>query len=320
METTYSQAGLWALLLATFILAVTHTVSPDHWVPFVMVGRAKRWRTSVVLGLAGLAGMGHVGTSVAIGLIGVFAEQGASREIATLFENATPLLLMIFGFGYTAYALYKRVLGKHGHSHGIPLINKLLGIDPHAYALPGRDHPHDISHEVKRGLRFGRVDLYLHNMNLHIRVGHDDHSHHFDATKDNDHGHEHAHAQVVHQHAHDHHLAGDHTREPEGLEDQRSKVDIGRGKAGWGLVAILGLTPCIALLPLTFAAVRYGTTPIILVNATFALATIGTIVLLTWLGVKGLSRIKLEFFDEYGDIIAGVVIGLLGVISKVFEL
>jgi hypothetical protein len=49
-------------------------------------------------------------------------------------------------------------------------------------------------------------------------------------------------------------------------------------------------------------------------------ATIGTIMLFTWLGLMGLSWIKLEFFDEYGDIITGLIIGFIGVAVKVFEL
>ena len=65
MDIDLTQAGLWTLLVATFTLAATHTVSPDHWFPFVMVGRANKWKTSWVLLLALLAGIGHVGTSVA---------------------------------------------------------------------------------------------------------------------------------------------------------------------------------------------------------------------------------------------------------------
>ncbi len=38
MEIDFTQAGVWTLLVATFTLAATHTVSPDHWFPFVMVG------------------------------------------------------------------------------------------------------------------------------------------------------------------------------------------------------------------------------------------------------------------------------------------
>ena len=308
MEMDYSSAGLWALIAATFILATTHTVSPDHWFPFVMVGRANKWKISWVLGLAVLAGIGHVGTSVGIGLIGVYAKTGTAKEVATFLENATPILLMVFGFGYAAYAFYKQRVGTHGHSHGIPIINKWLGIDPHAYDLPG-------GHHVHRGEDYHRHDdhgdAHVENSHTHDTHDHKEHSHtHSDHAYDHGHthdNHDHTHSHHEHGHTHDHHHG-------------KPKVDLKDKRAGWGLVAILGLTPCIALLPLTFAAVKYGTMAIILVNVCFAVATIGTIMLFAWLGLMGLSWIKLEFFDEYGDIIAGVIIGLLGVATKVFEL
>ena len=50
--------------------------------------------------------------------------------------------------------------------------------------------------------------------------------------------------------------------------------DLKDKRAGWGLVAILGLTPCIALLPLTFSAIKYGTAAVILVNISFAVGTL----------------------------------------------
>ena len=314
----YSNVGFWTLMAATIVLASTHTVSPDHWFPFVMVGRANKWKTSWVLALATLAGLGHVLTSVAIGLVGVFAEAGLSKDIAQFFENATPMLLIIFGFGYAAYAFYKQRVGAHGHSHGIPIINKWLGLDPHAYELPGHNH------NQQEGVRIGNLNLYLHNLEVHITIDHDDHLHGYDATQEKDHEHKHSHSnEAVHEHKHRHQVKGldDHSHEEEHEHGQRNgKADLKDKRAGWGLVAILGLTPCLALLPLTFAAVKYGTTAVILVNISFAVATVGTIIIFTWLGLKGLSWIKLEFFDEYGDIIAGVIIGLLGVATKVLEL
>ena len=341
MEMDYANTGFWALMTATFILATTHSLNPDHWFPFVMVGRAKKWKMPLVLALAALAGIGHTGTSVFIGLTGIFAKKGAAKEIAVFLENATPLLLMIFGFGYAAYALYKQRVGARGHSHGIPIINKWLGIDPHAFDVPHHDHSnghghdhhdehrheHTESHshrhedEFRQGVQIGKVNFYLHNMDVHITITHDDHSHDYDATKEANHFHEHTHLGVVHNHDHVHAIKG--KQAPSHTHDGHThghKTDLKDKKVGLGLVAILGLTPCIALLPMTFAAVKYGTLAIILVNVTFALATIGTILLLTWLGLLGLSWIKLDFFDEYGDIIAGVIIGLVGVMTKVFEL
>ena len=284
----YSNAGFLALMAATFILATTHTISPDHWFPFVMVGRANKWKISWVLGLAILAGLGHVGTSAIIGLMGVFAKTGSAKDIAMFLENATPVLLMLFGFGYATYAFYKGFVGSHSHSHGIPIINKWLGIDPHAYVIAGSEHHHD--HTTER------------------ESSHPTHSH----------------SNVEHEHIHDHHdhkhvhNNDEHTHNPH--SHSSTKIDLKDKKAGWGLVAILGLTPCMALLPLTFAAVKYGTLVIILVNVCFAVATIGTIMLFTWLGLMGLSWIKLDFFDRNGDIIAGIIIGLLGVATKVFGL
>jgi len=335
LEVDYSSAGFWTLMATTFILATTHSVSPDHWFPFVMVGRAKNWRISRVLLLAGIAGAGHTGTSVLIGLAGVFAKKGAARNIAECLENATPWLLMIFGFGYAAYALYRHRFGLHGHSHGFPMSNRLLRMAPDGipYDDHGHSHHHEQGHhydpardlehgyERNKGVQIGNVNLYLHNMDVHITISHDDHSHDFDKTEKPDHAHPHSHFEVIHSHEHHHEIKG----KPAPLHshdgrDRAHRVYIENKKAGLGLVAILGLTPCIALLPMTFATVKYGTAAIILVNGTFAVATIGTILFFTWLGCMGLSWIKLNFFDEYGDIIAGSIIALLGVTTKVFAL
>ena len=319
MEIDFSQAGLWTLIVATFTLATTHTVSPDHWFPFVMVGRANKWKISWILGLATVAGIGHVGTSVFIGLVGVFAEKGVSKDIAAFLESATPMLLIVFGFGYAAYALYKEYVGDWGHLHGIPIVNKWLGINATVYELPGQGE------EEIQDARFGivsRIIIYLHKLNMVTCVAHDDHMHGFDATTENDHGHKHYHGELLHEHRHNHRIRGidgyvhDHgdAHIPGGMNDLKDK------RAGWGLVAILGLTPCIALLPLTFSAIKYGTAAVILVNIAFTVGTLGTIILFTWLGCLGLSWIKLEFFEKYGDVIAGVIIGLLGLATKVFEL
>jgi ABC-type nickel/cobalt efflux system permease component RcnA len=267
METDYANFGLWALMAAAFLLATTHSINPDHWFPFVMVGRAKKWKTSWVLGLACVAGIGHVGTSVVIGLMGVYAKKGTASDIAIFLENATPLLLILFGFGYAVYATYKLRVGQHGHSHGIAFINRWLGIDPHNYIYKGHKRRYD-----------------------------------------HDHGHTHGTGGTAENHDHG---AEEHLRSTSRL---RSK------NAGWGLVAILGLTPCIALLPLTFASVKYGTMAIIFVNIVFALSTIATILLMTWLGFLGLAFVRFDFFDEYGEIIAGVIIGLMGMMIKLLGL
>lgn len=231
---------LIVILTGTVILATTHTISPDHWLPFVMIGRANNWSITRILVLATLAGIGHVGTSVVIGMMGVFASKELSECFVNIAENATCILLMVFGFGYAIWA-WKR----GGHHHGIPFLAKKHG------------HNHVHYH-----------DEYNEHMNAH-----DSGNHIHRLVKDK--------------------------------------------KAGYGLVAIIGLTPCVTLLPLTFAATPLGFPSVVLVNIVFAVCTIGTMLMVTTVASLGATWIKMEFFDKYGDVIAGVVIGCLGIITKV---
>jgi hypothetical protein len=44
----------------------------------------------------------------------------------------------------------------------------------------------------------------------------------------------------------------------------------------------------------------------------FFVATMAAILLLVGFGLKGLELIKFEFFEKYGEIITGVIIGIMG--------
>ena len=79
-------------------------------------------------------------------------------------------------------------------------------------------------------------------------------------------------------------------------------------------MAIIGLTPCVALLPIVFAATASGTSSVVAIMAIFLAATVATIMLVTTLALKGLKLVRLEFFEEYGEIITGLVIALMGIL------
>jgi nickel/cobalt exporter len=255
MET--SEYGALAMVIPAFLLAVSHALSPDHWFPFVVIGRANQWKTSSVMGLAFLAALGHVTSSVIVGLLSVFAEKGASKEVAEFLQEVTPTLLIAFGAVYALTSVYKLRVSRHGHSHGISFVNQWLGIDPHDYDLPGHDH---------------------------------DHRH------DESCGHEQGHCK----------------------RDVLPREHLS-SKAAWGLVVILGITPCVALMPLTFAAVKYGVFAIVLINAVFAFSAIASILLATWLALRGMKLLRLKFFDKYGGLTAGLIIALLGAAGHLLE-
>ena len=104
-------------------LGVFHTlIGPDHYLPFVMIARARNWslwRTGV---LTCICGLGHVLSSVALGFLGITAVV-AMEKIAYL-EGARGSLaawmIIAIGLLYMVWGLRKAVRGKshtHGHMH-----------------------------------------------------------------------------------------------------------------------------------------------------------------------------------------------------------
>ena len=62
-----TSATLSALAAAGFAGAFLHAAIPTHWLPFVLVGRARNWSRRKTLGVALLAGAGHVLANTALG-------------------------------------------------------------------------------------------------------------------------------------------------------------------------------------------------------------------------------------------------------------
>jgi len=254
-------AEIAVLYAATFSVAFFHTMSPDHWLPFVMVGRSRKWpilRTELV---ALVAGIGHVGTSVVIALIGIFIGAELSERFASIAEVATGSALIVFGFTYAIY-----MWRKGGHAHFTIGGDRLTGGHTHTHG----EHTH----------------------------AHHDHTRDIGPFASPDHVHDH--------HDHEHDLEHGHADATALAEET---------KAPYTLVLIMGLTPCVALLPMAFAAAGFGMGVTFGVIALFSVATIIPILVLTFLGSKGLSFVRLHWFDRYGDIITGVVIGCIGLMT-----
>lgn len=258
--------ALWGLLITTFIVAVSHTISPDHWFGFVMLGRSKKWGLPKTLTVAGIAGFGHVATSAILGLIGVWAGATLAHNYASVVEMATGWALVVFGFGFAIYSWLK---GGHSH-HGIPIVNRMFHIDN----------------------REAEKLMHVHADGEHEH-GHDD----------QDHDHE------GHHHDHDDDDDDDHDHDHKNHEHKAKKLE-----AGYGLVAIIGLTPCILLIPLALRAGEMGTNAVIWTILVFFVATMAAILTLVALCLKGLQLIKFDFFEKYGEVITGVVIGIMGVL------
>jgi nickel/cobalt exporter len=104
------------LLFSTISIAFLHTLAPDHWVPFAMIGQAQKWSDKKLLAITFVSGIGHVLSSIILGAIGIAAGIGLSRLEKTESNRAQIAGLLIIGFGI-AYAVWGLKRLKEGHNH-----------------------------------------------------------------------------------------------------------------------------------------------------------------------------------------------------------
>lgn len=105
------------LMFSALTIGIVHALAPDHWLPFVMLGRAQKWTQWRLTVSTVLAGLGHVTSSLLIGGLGVLL--GMAAERVNLWEstrgNIASLLLIGFGLAYMVWGI-KNYDKKHSHT------------------------------------------------------------------------------------------------------------------------------------------------------------------------------------------------------------
>jgi ABC-type nickel/cobalt efflux system permease component RcnA len=105
-------------------IALIHTaLGPDHYLPFIMMGRARQWSGVKTVWVTLLCGFGHVLGSVVLGLMGILVGiQVMKLEVLEAFRGALAAWLLIgFGLAYFLYGIRKAILNRphrHIHAHG----------------------------------------------------------------------------------------------------------------------------------------------------------------------------------------------------------
>lgn len=110
------------LLAGTAItIGFIHTlVGPDHYLPFIVMGEARRWSIRKTMLITFLCGLGHVLSSVVVGFIGIAAGISLSKlEFLEGFRgNIAAWLLIAFGLVWMLISLRKLYRSKkHVHTH-----------------------------------------------------------------------------------------------------------------------------------------------------------------------------------------------------------
>ena len=99
---------LLSLLGGGFVAAFLHAALPTHWLPFVLVGRAQRWRLTRVMTVAVTAGLAHILSTAVVGSLIVAAGLALNRWVEGLLPHLSAALLFLFGAFYLARASLKR--------------------------------------------------------------------------------------------------------------------------------------------------------------------------------------------------------------------
>ncbi|MDZ7267528.1 MAG: hypothetical protein ONB48_19585 [candidate division KSB1 bacterium] len=111
-------SSLWVLLTSTVTIAIVHALAPDHWVPFVSIGRAQKWSPAKLFWVTLLAGMGHVGSSILIGVAGLLLGFSLVSLEGIESQRGEVAGLLLIGFGL-AYAVWGFKRARHRHHHEV---------------------------------------------------------------------------------------------------------------------------------------------------------------------------------------------------------
>jgi len=140
-----SEPGTLGLLLGTALaVAVVHTlIGVDHTLPFIALGRARGWPLRKLLWITCLCGVGHVLSSVLLGLAGIGLGTALSRLqwLQAVRGSLAAWLLIAFGSFFALRSLW-RAGRSRSHSHAHAHADGVVHHHPHAHDHPEHVHPH----------------------------------------------------------------------------------------------------------------------------------------------------------------------------------
>lgn len=94
------------------LVSLVHGLLPNHWLPFVLVGRAQRWKTRTMLSVLVAAGAAHTAVAGAVALtllLAGVAIQDAIRPAAHVLPG------VILGVAGAFFLVLDRLPGRHHH-------------------------------------------------------------------------------------------------------------------------------------------------------------------------------------------------------------
>lgn len=114
---------LQLLTVTAASIGFVHTLlGPDHYLPFVVMAKARNWSRAKMLAITALCGLGHVLSSIFLGVLGLWVGIALFRleSIEAYRGDLAAYALIFFGLTYGIWGLrraYKNRPHKHIHIH-----------------------------------------------------------------------------------------------------------------------------------------------------------------------------------------------------------
>ena len=99
-----------------FTVAFFHAAIPTHWLPFVLVAKAREWSRAKTLAVAVFAGLGHVALTTLLGLVIAWFGFQLDEKLGRTFPWIAGGVLMLMG----VYYFWRQASGRGICHHAVP--------------------------------------------------------------------------------------------------------------------------------------------------------------------------------------------------------
>jgi ABC-type nickel/cobalt efflux system permease component RcnA len=145
---------LTVLMLTALSLGLVHTLlGPDHYLPFIVLGRAEGWPLRKTLLLTAVCGVAHVASSIVVGGLGIALgwSLGGLEWFEGLRGDAAGWALLIFGAAYLIWGIVRAGKGhSHVHLHSDGTVHEHRHDHEHGADHPAHaDEPHEEPDHVR---------------------------------------------------------------------------------------------------------------------------------------------------------------------------
>jgi len=115
------QTDTTILITMAMSIGFFHTLfGPDHYLPFIVMSKARKWSMLRTILTTIICGLGHVLSSVVLGFVGVILGVAVFKlEMIESFRgDLAGWILLVFGFTYFVWGIHQAVKNKpHKHTH-----------------------------------------------------------------------------------------------------------------------------------------------------------------------------------------------------------